>query len=64
MARNDIVRVLRVVEYVGYRDWVEKNVAASIHGTKVINEDCSIRAATVGDYPEILEQGSKEKSSG
>ncbi len=52
----DIVRVLRVIEYVGYRDWVEKAVAASIHGTKAINDDCFIKAATIGAYPEILEE--------
>ncbi len=56
VAVADIVRVLRVIEYVGTRDWVSKVVAASIHGTKTINQDCFIKAATIGDYPEILEE--------
>ena len=30
----DIVRVLRVIEYVGPRDLIEKQIEHSIHGTK------------------------------
>jgi len=53
---EDIVRVLRIIEYVGRREWVEKTVAGSIHGTKVfLNKSCTIRAATIGSYPEILD---------
>lgn len=48
------VRVLRVVEYVGPRDWVEETVAKSIHGEKQFGPNQTIRAATVGLYPEIL----------
>jgi hypothetical protein len=53
----DRVRVLRVIEYVGDRSWVEQEVARSIHGTKVIDGKYGkgeIRAATIGVYPEIF----------
>lgn len=52
---EEIIRVLRVVEYVGPRAWVEETVARSIHGEKRLNDDRVIRAATIGTYPEILE---------
>lgn len=53
---SDIVRVLRVIEYIGPREWVEKTVGNSIHGTKTVQPNCEIRAATIGTYPEILSQ--------
>ena len=52
---EDLIRVLRIVEYVGPRAWVEETVAASIQGTKVISKDKKINAATIGAYPEILQ---------
>lgn len=51
---EDLVRVLRIIEYVGPRSRVEDVVARSIQGIKVHN-DLTIRAATIGSYPEILE---------
>ena len=60
----DTVRVLRVIEYVGPREDVERIVAQSIHGEKKIDNyrgGLTIRAATVGIYPEIL---SMEKEDG
>jgi hypothetical protein len=45
---------LRVVEYSGPRDIVEKTVAGSIHGEKHWPTGLVIRAATIGSYPEIL----------
>lgn len=53
----DTVRVLRVVEYIGDREWVEKAVGNSLHGTKVIVGKGEIRAATIGAYPELLRDG-------
>lgn len=50
----DQVRVLRVIEYVGPREWVEKTVGNSVHGTKIIGPGC-ISAATLGTYPEVLQ---------
>ena len=58
---EDIVRVLRVIEYVGPRKWVEETVARSVHGTKHFSApERSIRAATIGAYPEVLEQPGSE----
>jgi hypothetical protein len=52
----DIVRVLRIIEYVGPRDKVEKQVAASIHGEKTFSMgSVTVKAVTIGTYPEILE---------
>lgn len=52
----DTVRILRVIEYVGPRDRVEKTVATSIHGERDCGMGLIIRAATLGTYPEILSQ--------
>ena len=50
----DSVRVLRVIEYTGPRDAVEEQVKRSIHGERRV-KGVVIRAATVGDYPDILD---------
>lgn len=57
----DTVRVLRIVEYVGSRKWVEDTVAHAIHGTRQLDDACSIRAVTIGTYPEIPEQPPEPK---
>ena len=54
---NDIVRVLRILEYVGEREWVEEtlkkgNVPAS--GIKVVNKTDCIKSALIDNFPEIL----------
>lgn len=52
------VRVLRVVEYVGDRSAVEECVARSLHGEMRLPNTSkgsyTIRAATIGNYPELL----------
>ena len=50
----DVIRVLRVIEYVGPRDEVEEQVRHSIQGERRIR-NIRIRAGTIGDYPEILD---------
>lgn len=53
----DTVRVLRVLEYIGPRDAVERQVQNSVHGEKTFGRpgaEITIRAATIGTYPEIL----------
>lgn len=50
----DIVRVLRLIEYEGPRDWVEKTLCQSLHGTKVISGNKTIRATTLGDFPSLM----------
>ena len=52
---QDIVRVLRVIEYVGPRDIVEEQIAHSVHGTRKFGNGATVRAATIGSYPEVLE---------
>ena len=51
---QDQVRVLRLVEYTGDRDVVEKIVKASIHGMRQVR-GCVIKAATIDAFPEILD---------
>ena len=61
---KDIVRVLRLVEYVGPRDLVEEQVKRSIHGTRIgrlarsghPDEVVRITATTIGEFPQNLEQ--------
>lgn len=53
---EDKVRVIRIIEYVGPRHWVEATLLDSIQGTKVLGEDRFISAATIGSFPEILEE--------
>lgn len=51
------VRVLRVIEYVGPRKWVEATLARSIHGTMKFYPEggpAEIRAATVDQFPGVL----------
>lgn len=67
---EDIIRVLRVLEYIGPRSLVEAQVKRSIHGERTFdrnggqnfgqNPKVTIRAATVGSYPDILEMAAKE----
>jgi hypothetical protein len=57
----DKVRVLRIIEYVGDRNMVEDTVEKSIQGTKQISPLLSIKAATIGSYPEILETTEQSK---
>ena len=59
----DIVRVLRIIEYVGSRERVEETVRQSIQGDKVMR-DLTIRAATIGTYPEILEASNESTAEG
>jgi hypothetical protein len=53
---EDIVRVLRILEYVGPRSWVEKTIAASsVKGERQISTNCVIREAVLGTFPEVVE---------
>lgn len=58
----DTVRVIRVIEYTGPRDWVEKTLAQSIHGEHHCGTGCVIRAATIGEFPEIIQRNEEEES--
>jgi hypothetical protein len=61
----DRIRVIRIIEYVGPREWVERTVAKSIHGTREFpgprrlyhderEPGGKITAITLGDFPESL----------
>lgn len=57
----DNIRVLRIVEYIGPRDAVEEQIRKSLHGeregalSKVTGVRCTIRATTLGEYPDIMD---------
>ena len=56
----DKVRVIRVIEYIGPRDTIEEQLSISIMGDKYLKErDILIRTATIGQFPEILEEDYK-----
>ena len=54
---SDMIRVLRIVEYIGDRDVVERTLNKSIHGIKTVNRDLTIIATTIGGFPEIMKDG-------
>lgn len=51
---RDIVRVFRVIQYVGDRTWVEKTILGSIHGSKVVPGKGAIYVSTLQEFPEII----------
>lgn len=62
----DVVRVLRVIEYVGPRNDVERCVANSIQGQRTfgrVGAEVTIKAATIGTYPEILNSAVQEEET-
>lgn len=50
-------RVLRIIEYIGPREWVKETIDNSIHMTRMlsITPKCQISAATIGTFPELLD---------
>lgn len=59
---EDIVRVIRIIEYVGPRKLIEEQVKNAIHGTKSLIRGVNITAVTLGEYPEIMKQLNKEEN--
>ena len=61
----DTVRVLRVIEYIGPRDVIERHLKNCIYGTKVYKAQTKdrfeVRAATIGLTPDIIEMGKVEQ---
>lgn len=51
----DRIRVLRILEYTGPRAQVEEQVSRSLHGERRLPNGVTIKAVTVGNYPEMLE---------
>ncbi len=57
----DRVRVIRVLEYEGPRDWVETCLGArTVKGTKDCGNGCVIREGMIGDFPVVVEEEVKE----
>lgn len=52
----DLVRVLRLIEYIGPRDEVEEQLQKSIKTGEMrrVHNKVVVRATTIGDYPEVL----------
>lgn len=58
------VRVLRIIEYVGERDWVEETLKFSsvpLNGTKHINKSNVIKSAIIDTFPELLDKTLEEE---
>lgn len=56
---EDTVRVIRILEYVGPRSWVEKTLQKSaIQGTKDLGGDgrALITSVILGTFPEIVKK--------
>lgn len=54
-AEEETVRVLRVLEYVGPRKWVESTLEANyVKGTKHFQNGGRIRDGIIGNWPESL----------
>lgn len=53
----DQIRVLRLIEFLGDREFVEHQVAASIHGTKLAhNGRVQITVTTINsEFPEVVD---------
>ena len=65
LLKNVPVRVLRIIEYTGDRNCVETQVSNSLHGVNYPHSGLTIKAATIGSFPEILigEATEEEKQS-
>lgn len=57
---SDNIRVLRLYEFIGPRDLIERQVNMSIHGQKTVGK-ISIRATTLGEFAESLQAPSEFK---
>ncbi len=56
----DRVRVLRLLEYEGPRDWIEAALAQrGVKGTKDLGNGCVIREGIIGDFPVVVEEFKK-----
>lgn len=52
---TDIIRVVRVLEYVGPRDHVEHHLSRRyVKGTATPTSQLTIREGIVGDFPEVI----------
>lgn len=59
----EIIRVLKIVEYIGPREWVEQTIIKSLPKETHFQNLCTIRTAIIGTYPEILEKEKENKDA-
>lgn len=50
----EIVRVIRIYEFSGPRHVIEKQLAMSVQGEREFGNGGTVRAATLGLFPEVL----------
>lgn len=49
------VRVVRLIEYIGTREWVEHSLNnRGVKGTRIVTGGCMIREAILGEFPEVM----------
>ena len=56
--KSDLIRIVRILEYVGPREQLERmlsNTGVPLNG-QCTHQQCCIRSATLGSFPEILER--------
>lgn len=60
---GDIIRVLRLVEYVGPRSYVEEQVRQSLQGSRTIKSTgVTITSTTLSGFPEVIKPERKENT--
>ena len=50
---SDIIRVIRIIEYLGERSEVERTLARSVEGKYVITDKLTINVTTINSLPEL-----------
>jgi len=58
--KEDSIRILRIIEYVGPRNWVETTINKSINGTHILAKDKRISVTTIGTFPEVMKKRNSE----
>ena len=53
-AAQDFIRVLRIVQYEGPREWVERTVTNAVHNTRIVGPGKRITACTLGAFGESI----------
>lgn len=55
---GETIRVLRVLEYVGDRNWVEYTLSKShVKGSTRFGRRGVIKSSVIGEFPEVMERG-------
>lgn len=54
------VRILRILSYEGPLSAIAEHMKRVVHGEKTFGQDITLKAATIGTFPEILEMPEEE----